>query len=225
MPSKEFTQWHIDNTDNIMKNIIRIFKLFAVEIWKNIYDLFEVFLKNIYWWGWTRTIATIVVVSFTVIPLFKSYFSFFELSYSRINAFFNHNEIVYELSQSYEKSVQDFFKTYNKKYWLDCDRVRSVNVDFNMAHIWWTETKPWKWCIEETTIKMFPISIDDLRSDKTKWIARVSWKAVFIWYDRDLKLEKVCLLRYNLWKKLTMPQWFWKFDPFEDHECYPNDDA
>jgi len=221
MVNKKYTQKQIESTASILDSIFQVIKNYWLEIWSNLKDLRDVFAKNIVGWWLAKSIATLTVIWLIFIPMLLTYYNWFTNLSLYISNILYHEDKIIKIINDHNESVRAFFNIHNEKYWVDCDWHRWVNVDYNMANIRWTKTKPGKWCIKDSLVKIYPVSIWDLRED-WKQNVMISWKAVFLKTEKDNTFKSVCYVDYNLWKNISWEKWYWKFNPFDNQECFPN---
>jgi hypothetical protein len=218
--SSSSAQQQVEHVDQVVQWTASILKTFFKDLLANFTDIVKLIQQNATW-SKSKIFASVIVALCLWIPLLSWIYTSIQKWYYFIDNIINYEKNVVTLEKSHKWSVKSFFEKYNQKFWVDCDRIRWVKVDYNMADIYNTEYKPWKWCIVNEYEKFFPISFDDLSVNDTKQVARTSWKALMIHHDKEWKMIKMCYLRYNLWKYVHRDQWYWKFDPFEQQECFP----
>ena len=201
----------IEHTEKILSSFWWLIKIFFIELWDEIRDFFITMKRNFIWQKITRKVATIVFASLIVIPAWFSYYSSANSLYTYVENRIMFDQNIKVLQSSYEKSVRSFFQVYNQKYGTDCEWIKKVNVDMNMAQLW-TERKPGRSCSLNTRVQIFPITVENPIADGEQ-LARINGKALYVILNGN-QIQNVWYQRYELWRKMEWDIADWKFNPF-----------
>ena len=218
--TKKKTQKRINQTEGLIGSAWDILREILIDIAIQFKDLGVVFWKNIKGpWGktWKRKLATIIVIAFTVYPLSIHYASWGKDFWVTVSNKIEKNEILEEVQTNYEIEIRDFFEEYNRKYSVDCDWVRRVNVDQNMFLKYGTTKKPGNGCLTTEKWQWTPVSIEKPLKDESNQIFKVRGKAVLVISDGGV-IKAIEKNNFELWRKWEDD--FWRFNPINGKQKY-----
>ncbi len=216
---KRAVQKSINHTAGIIYNIKQLVIVFGNDLKIEFLSLWNILLKNLTQPILEKRIAAIIVVIILFIPSVLQYCTWINTAIDYVVSRYKQDEIIQEIQKTHANSIKNFFDTYNKKYGIDCDRIREVNVDINMSDVYWTEKKYGKWCLQKEKIKIYPVSFDALEITNKQQV-RTGGKWIYIVTDNEYNLKKLCYVKYNVWKEKNWELWYRKINPFENQDCY-----
>ncbi len=205
----------IEQIKKILSGGSNLLSLVFQDLWNEFKEIIQVFRRNFFGRSGTRKMATIIFLLLILVPALFSYTQLISTGYNKIHNWIYFDNNITVLKNEYEESVRSFLKTYNEKYGVDCEWIKKVNVDINMAALG-TERKPGMFCNLNYKMQIYPITVES-PSTKGTQTALVSGKAIVAIFE-GANLKNAWYQRYNLWRDMSWSINEWKFNPFSQED-------
>ncbi len=201
----------IAHTEKIIENSWELFVLFLKEMRDEIFEFGATLKRNFLGQRKTKKAATIIFALIILVPVILSYWRLGTSVFTYFENIYLYDQNMKILESEHEKSVKNFFQTFNTKYGVDCEWIKAISVDMNMAALW-TERKPGKLCSLNYKVQIFPITIDNPTSNWEQ-ISRVWGKMIYVIFN-GTEIQNAWYQRYDLWRKNEWDISKWKINSF-----------